>query len=295
MTPFHSGEVAVQRRMGQAHIADRVGRMIRADIPDIAAGFLAQQPMVVIAAADPAGRVWAGSLIGSPGFVHVIDAETIAIDASPAAGDPLRETLTRPVRIGMIALQPERRRRMRVNGSAAPTETGLRITVDQVYSNCPKYISRRQIESYRPGVDPPAPRHGTDLDARQRALIAAADTFFVATADTDGNADASHRGGNPGFLQVLSPTRLRWPDYQGNSMFMTLGNIAVNPRCGILIPDWTTGGTLQLTGTAELSWAPETFTAGAQCSIDFTITEVIEVPGAGQLRWGPAELSPVNP
>ncbi|MEV5832015.1 pyridoxamine 5'-phosphate oxidase family protein [Nocardia sp. NPDC052112] len=295
MTPFHAGEVAVQRRMGQAHIADRVGRTIRADIPDIAAGFLAEQPMVVIAAADLAGRVWAGALVGSPGFVHVVDAETIAIDALPAAADPLHAALTRPARIGMIALQPERRRRMRVNGFAMPRESGLRIAVDQVYSNCPKYISRRQIESYRSDFEVPSPRHGTELDARQRALIAAADAFFVATADADGNADASHRGGNPGFLQVLSPTRLRWPDYQGNSMFMTLGNITVNPHCGILIPDWTTGGTLQLTGTAELSWAPETLTAGAQCSIDFTIAEVIEVPGAGPLRWGPAELSPVNP
>ncbi|WP_433603519.1 pyridoxamine 5'-phosphate oxidase family protein [Nocardia sp. CA-135953] len=295
MSHFHPGEVAVQQRMGQAHIADRVGRMIRADIPDIAAGFLAEQPMVVIAAADLDGRMWAGAVVGSPGFVHVVDAETIAIAAFPAVGDPLHDALTRPVRIGMIALQPQRRRRMRVNGVAAPTEAGLRIAVDQVYSNCPKYISRRQIESYRPDIELPAPRHSTELDARQHALIAAADAFFVATADIDGNADASHRGGNPGFLRVLSPTRLRWPDYQGNSMFMTLGNIAVNPRCGILIPDWTTGGTLQLSGTAELSWAPETRTAGAQCSIDFAITEVIEIHGAGPLRWGPAELSPVNP
>jgi predicted pyridoxine 5'-phosphate oxidase superfamily flavin-nucleotide-binding protein len=305
MTHFHSGEVAVQQRMGQAHIADRVGRMIRGDIPDVAAAFLAEQPMVVIAAGDDAGRVWASELVGPLGFVHAVDARTIEVDAFPAAGDPLHRALAHPTRIGMIALRPERRRRMRVNGFAMPTGSavgardgagaGLRIAVDQVYSNCPKYISRRRIESYLPGVDLPAPRHGSELDVRQRELIAAADTFFVATADADGNADASHRGGNPGFLQVLSSTQLRWPDYQGNSMFMTLGNIAVNPHCGILIPDWTTGGTLQLTGTAELVWAPETFTAGAQCSIDFTITDVVEVHGAGPLRWGPAELSPVNP
>ncbi|WP_433203341.1 pyridoxamine 5'-phosphate oxidase family protein [Nocardia sp. CA-107356] len=301
MTHFHPGEVAVQQRMGQQHIADRVGRTIRGDIPDVAASFLAEQPMVVIAAADDAGRVWASELVGPQGFVHAVDAETIAVEAFPAAGDPLHEALTSPARIGMIALQPQRRRRMRVNGSAMPTRwavgarDGLRIAVDQVYSNCPKYISRRRIASYRPDVDIPAPQHGMQLAAHQRELIAAADTFFVATADAEGNADASHRGGNPGFLQVLSATRLRWPDYQGNSMFMTLGNIAVNPRCGILIPDWSTGGTIQLTGTAELVWAIETFSAGAQCSIDFTITDVVEVHGSGPLRWGPAELSPVNP
>ncbi|MGY5305225.1 pyridoxamine 5'-phosphate oxidase family protein [Nocardia gipuzkoensis] len=294
MGPFHDGEVAVQRRMGQAEIAERVGRMIRPDIPSVAAGFLAEQRMVVLAAADAAGRLWASELVGRPGFVRAIDDRTIAVDARPAAADPLHETLTHRSRIGMIALEPQRRRRMRVNGSSAPEGTGLRIVTDQVYSNCPKYISRRDVESYVPDAWSAAVRRGVELDADQQAAITAADTFFVATADGDGNADASHRGGNPGFLQVVSPTRLRWPDYRGNSMFMTLGNIEVNPRCGILIPDWATGATLQLTGTAELVWEPETFAAGAQCSLDFAVEEVVERPG-GALRWGPAELSPVNP
>ncbi|MEV0292773.1 pyridoxamine 5'-phosphate oxidase family protein [Nocardia sp. NPDC050710] len=292
---FHPGELAVQRRMGQADIADRVGRMIRADIPAVAASFLAEQPMVVLAAADPAGRLWASQLAGQPGFVRVLDAETIALDARVPAGDPLSGSMDRPNRIGLIALQPQRRRRMRVNGRALPGDGGMRITVDQVYSNCPKYISRREVTSYSPDAAVPVPRRGAELDDRQRAVIAAADTFFVATADAEGNADASHRGGNPGFLQVLSPTRLRWPDYRGNSMFMTLGNIEVNPRCGLLIPEWSGGGALQLTGRAELNWESVTFAAGAQCSVDFTIEEVIDTRGAGPLRWGPAELSPVNP
>ncbi|MFD0364285.1 pyridoxamine 5'-phosphate oxidase family protein [Nocardia sp. GCM10030253] len=295
MGTFHSGELAVQQRMGQGHIAERVGRMIRGDIPAVAASFLAEQPVVVIAAADDAGRLWAGELSGPPGFVHAVDDVTLAVDARPIPGDPLRDALARPARIGLIALQPQRRRRMRVNGTATPDDGGLRIATDQVYSNCPKYISRRQIESYRPDVAPSAPRRGAELDARQQDVIAAADTFFLATADLDSNADASHRGGNPGFLQVLSPTQLRWPDYRGNSMFMTLGNIEVNPRCGILVPDWVTGSTLQLTGTAELNWESDTFVTGAQCSIDFTITEVVEMHAAVPLRWGPAEHSPVNP
>ncbi|MGK8500383.1 pyridoxamine 5'-phosphate oxidase family protein [Nocardia asiatica] len=294
MEPFHRGEVAVQRRMGQADIAERVGRMIRPDIPSVAAGFLAEQRMVVLAAADPAGRLWASELVGQPGFVRAVDDRTITVGTRPAAGDPLHEALTHRSRVGMIALQPQRRRRMRVNGESAPEGAGLRIVTDQVYSNCPKYISRREVESYTPGAESVAVRRGAELDAGQRTAVAAADTFFVATADGDGNADASHRGGNPGFLRVLSSTRLRWPDYRGNSMFMTLGNIEVNPRCGILIPDWATGATLQLTGTAELVWAAETFAAGAQCSLDFTVEEVVERPG-GALRWGPAELSPVNP
>ncbi|RBO96546.1 pyridoxamine 5'-phosphate oxidase family protein [Nocardia puris] len=293
MTPFHAGELAVQRRMAQADIAVKVARTIRTGVPPVAAEFLAAQPMVVLGAADGAGRLWASQLTGPSGFVRTTGEDALAVDARPADGDPLAEVLAGPAPVGMIALEPRRRRRMRVNGHAVPDGTGLLITTDQVYSNCPKYISRREIEDYRPGESSPVAR-GTELDAAQRAAVAAADTFFIASADEDGNADASHRGGNPGFLQVLSPTELRWPDYRGNSLFMTLGNLAVRPECGLLIPDWTTGGALQLTGTAEIRWETGLFTAGAQCVVDFTVTGVAAV-ATGPLRWGPPELSPVNP
>ncbi|MFD7847676.1 pyridoxamine 5'-phosphate oxidase family protein [Nocardia sp. NPDC059764] len=291
---YHPGELAVQRRLGQADIAQRVGRMIRPDIPAAAAQFLAEQPMIVLAAADDAGHMWAGQLAGSPGFVHAAGERVIEVEATPVAGDPLAESLRGARHVGMIALQPQTRRRMRVNGVIAPTATGLRIDTEQVYSNCPKYISRRGVEEWVSGVTPEV-RRGTELDAAQRELVSRADTFFVASADADGHADASHRGGNPGFLQVLSPTRLRWPDYRGNSMFMTLGNIAADPRCGLLLPDWGTGATLQLTGTAEITWDEAVFTPGAQCAVDFTVTEVVEISGATPLRWTDPELSPVNP
>ncbi|WP_433565849.1 pyridoxamine 5'-phosphate oxidase family protein [Nocardia sp. CA-151230] len=291
---YHPGELAVQRRMGQEDIAQRVGRMIRADIPAAAAAFLAEQPMIVVAAADDGGRMWAGQLVGPPGFVHASGERAIEVEARPKAGDPLAESLRGTRHVGIIALQPQLRRRMRVNGVIAPTTTGLHIDTEQVYSNCPKYISRRGIEEWATGESPTV-RRTTALDEPQRQLIARADAFFVASADVDGNADASHRGGNPGFLQVLSPTRLRWPDYRGNSMFMTLGNIAADPRCGLLIPDWRTGTTLQLTGTAEITWEQAAFTAGAQCAIDFTLIEVVEITNATPLRWSEPELSPANP
>jgi len=197
-----------------------------------------------------------------------------------------------PHRVGMIAVQPQTRRRMRVNGVAVPTGAGLLIQPDQVYSNCPKYISRRHIEGVASTPDRHVRYDGDALDARTQQIIAAADTFFIGSADTEGNTDASHRGGNPGFLQALSPTRLRWPDYRGNSMFMTLGNISANPRAGLLIPDWDTGTTLQLTGTAEIIWQSE---PDAQCSIEFTVDEVLELTGVSPLRWSSAELSPANP
>ncbi|MFE3544861.1 pyridoxamine 5'-phosphate oxidase family protein [Nocardia sp. NPDC059177] len=291
---FHPGELAVQRRLGQNELAARVGRTIRSDIPAVAASFLAEQPMVVLAGADAAGRLWASPLTGPAGFVHAVDSTTIDIDAAPGPDDPLATALAGDLPVGLIALQPQRRRRMRVNGDAVARPGGLRISTEQVYANCPKYLSRRQIREY--ATDGPGPvRRGTALTGAQMRAIGTADTFFVATADADGRADASHRGGNPGFLQVLSPTRLRWPDYRGNSMFMTLGNLAVWPRCGLLVADWSSGALLQLTGTAEIRWDTDTSVPGAQCWIDFTVEVVLDRPAALPLRWGPPELSPANP
>lgn len=292
MTVYHAGELAVQQRLGQSEIAARLGRMVRDEIPQAAAEFLADQPMVVLAAADDAGRIWASLLTGPPGFVHVTD-EQIAVDALPVTGDPLHDVLTAtPHRVGMIAVQPQTRRRMRVNGVAVPTGAGLLIQPDQVYSNCPKYISRRHIEGVAGVSDDHVRRQAHALYARTGQIVSATDTFFIGSADTEGNADASHRGGNPGFLQVLSPNRLRWPDYRGNSMFMTLGNISANPRAGLLIPDWDAGTTLQLTGTAEIIWESG---PGAQCAVEFSIEEVVELADVSPLRWSGAELSPANP
>ncbi|MUL68105.1 pyridoxamine 5-phosphate oxidase [Mycobacterium sp. CBMA 234] len=294
MSAYHAGELAVQRRLGQAEIAERVGRMIRTEIPAAAAAFLLDQPMIIVAAADDAGRVWPSLITGPPGYVHADDVQTIAIDALPVPGDPLHEVLRRPhQQVGMIAVQPQTRRRMRVNGVADPTDNGLLIRTDQVYSNCPKYISRRHIEHVDTINQPPVVRRDRTLDVRTQQIIAATDTFFIGSTDPDGNTDASHRGGNPGFLQALSAIRLRWPDYRGNSMFQTLGNINANPRCGLLIADWHQGATIQLTGTAEIVW--DGAGTGSQCAVEFSVAEVVELSGVSPLRWGSAELSPANP
>ncbi|MFD0852627.1 pyridoxamine 5'-phosphate oxidase family protein, partial [Actinomadura adrarensis] len=197
--------------------------------------------------------------------------------------------------VGTLVIEPARHRRMRMNGRAEPTSDGLRVTLDQIYSNCPKYIQKR-THRWEPSSVPGTPRRSRELTDDQRKFIAEADTFFIATADRDGNADASHRGGDPGFVQVLSPTVLRWPDYVGNAMFNTLGNLEVNPSAGLLFPDWRTGTTLQLTGIARTDWDPEhaAVIPGAQRLVEFTVTHAIEIPAAAPLRWDEPVLSRFN-
>ncbi|MFJ4847669.1 pyridoxamine 5'-phosphate oxidase family protein [Streptomyces sp. NPDC088733] len=292
---YHPGERAVQTRAGVLVRADHVGRGIRDDVPAVAAAFLEQRRMIVVGAADARGRLWASLLTGPPGFVRSPDAHTVAVTARPHPDDPLAAALAGPARVGTITVEPETRRRMRVNGTARPDGDGLLIRTEQVYANCPKYIQRRELTAA--GL-PPATggraTHGSGLTAAQQEWIRAADTFFVATSGPDGAADASHRGGNPGFVTVTDDHRLRWPDYSGNSMFMTLGNITTRPATGLLFPDWRTGGVLMLTGTARVAWDGDPDGEDGR-GVDFTVTEAVELPGLSTLRWGAPEFSPANP
>ncbi|RVU23923.1 pyridoxamine 5'-phosphate oxidase family protein [Streptomyces antnestii] len=309
MATYHSGEIAVQERAGMAQEAEFSGAAIGTTVPQVAVDFLAGQPMLVVGAADREGRLWAGQLTGEPGFLRVPGPDTLAVDALPLPQDPLAETLADPAsvtRIGMIAIEPATRRRMRMNGRSVRRGTGLHIELDQVISNCPKYLQKREYRLLGPdgtadeasdGPKDHRVRHGTALTPAQQRTVRAADTFFIATASDRADADASHRGGNPGFVQVLSPTLLRWPDYTGNAMFLTLGNLALNPAAGLLFPGWDTGATLQLSGTARTVWDPEEIagTPGAQRLVEFSVTAVREIDAASQLRWSEPRYSRFNP
>ncbi|MFI8927619.1 pyridoxamine 5'-phosphate oxidase family protein [Streptomyces sp. NPDC053474] len=289
--PYHSGSRAVQDRVGVRALADHVGRSIGPGIRPVAAAFLALQPMLVVGARDPgSGRVWASPLTGDPGFVRATGAHQVSVAGRAGAGDPLAAALGRPgTPVGTIALDPRTRRRMRLNGRARPTSRGLAIEADQVFSNCPKYLQRRQLVGGRRDGAAGAPRVTAELTAAQRRFVAAADTFFIATV-RDGGADASHRGGNPGFVRVLSPTELSWPDYAGNAMFLTLGNLTADPGAGLLFLDWTSGTALQLTGTAATAYGP-----GGERTVRFRVAEAVETAGASPWTWSAPEYSPANP
>src|SRR3954470_5024 len=85
------------------------------------------------------------------------------------------------------------------------------------------------------------------------AFIGSLGFFFLATADAQGRPDCSFKGGPPGFARVVSPDLLVFPDYDGNGMFKSLGNLGVNPSVGILfIAFGETPKRLRLNGTAKV-------------------------------------------
>lgn len=291
----HRGERTVQRRTG---FPDRPwgSARVAGTVPRVAAEFLRRQRLVVIGAATPDGAVWAGPLTGDPGFVTAVDDRTVAARRSPTPGDPLAELFEDEHDIGMIAIEPASRRRMRINGRARQVADRLVVRTEQVYANCPKYIQARDVDASGP-AHPGAAAESGRLSPDQRAWIGGADTFFVASRAPGAGADASHRGGNPGFVTVTGERRLTWPDYFGNSMYMTLGNLELDPRAGLLFLDWERGRSLQLTGRASVDWDPERAAAvpGALRVVDFEVDRVVQIEGAVPLRWTPPEYSRFNP
>ena len=129
-------------------------------------------------------------------------------------------------------------------------------------------------------------------------IIGQADTMFVASRHADSGADASHRGGTPGFIRIVDDNTLRIPDFHGNSMFNTLGNFEVDPRAGLCIPDFVHGQLLQLTGTASIHWDqedPDNLTGGTHRFWEFKVKRWLLRDTPQQLEWEYLDASPFNP
>jgi len=93
------------------------------------------------------------------------------------------------------------------------------------------------------------------IDAADKAFIERQDMFFLATADADGRPNCSYKGGDPGFVRVLDERTIAFPVYDGNGMFLSVGNVLVNPNVGLLFVSFTEPKRLRLNGLASIDEA----------------------------------------
>jgi predicted pyridoxine 5'-phosphate oxidase superfamily flavin-nucleotide-binding protein len=254
---FHAGELAVQSKAGVRAEAARLTRMLEpVTLSGGIAAFLSERTFLVVTGRSASGRLWTSPLVGSPGFLEARSTAQLAVHAAPLTGDPLRGMLPGQ-KVGLTAIEFATRRRVRINGLLVEAGTdGFMVEVEQAFGNCPQYIQQRLLAPDDPDHAPfGAIRQGAKLEPDDVALIRAADTFFLGTINPDRGTDASHRGGAPGFVRV-DDRGLWWPDYPGNNLFNSLGNLAVDPEAALLFFDFPTGRTLQLSGTAQIEWGP---------------------------------------
>jgi uncharacterized protein len=294
---FHKGELAVQERAGVSKQAGRIGSSIHPAIPPLAQDFLEQQPYIFAGSIDKNGQVWASILSGEVGFVSVLNERTLKIDAD-ITDELLVENLKNNNQIGLLAIEFETRRRMRANGRAEVDEDSITVHTEEVFSNCPKYIQARFWErNESPKGETKLLANSDELTEKQINFIENSDTFIIASAHETRGADVSHRGGNVGFIKVLDNKRLVFPDYSGNMMFQTLGNLTLNPHCGLLFYDFSDGRLLQLTGTAKIIWDEERLKefAGAERLVEFELIAARESVMKTNLSWYFIDNSPFNP
>ena len=286
-SPFHTGEQTIQSLAGVRDLMERKGRaVIRDYMPEQHRAFFAALPFLVVGLADQNGHPWATTLSGPPGFMNSAEENLLAIKAWVDPGDPLHSCIRDGAPIGGLGIELSTRRRNRINGRIENCiiGEGFSIRVQQSFGNCPKYIQARTERPLPRSELAPECRMACHLDDNDVRFIAEADTFFIASRsaqlgqdEPSQGLDVSHRGGLPGFVRVISQTEVSFPDFSGNLLFNTLGNLEVDARAGLLFIDFHNGRMLHIIGRARIRWdVPETMrSAGVERLIFLDIQCVV--------------------
>ena len=314
-SPFHWGEQEVQTRLGIRDKVEEIGRRIVRDyFPEQHREFYTLLPFLIVGMTDAQDRLWASILTGQPGFITSPTVRELRIATQPLFGTPIADRFQVGANIGILGILPENRRRNRCIGQISEVDAeGITIEIAQTFGNCPQYIQTRDIEVLPDIASPQTEKQveqGDRLDAQAKLLIQQSDTLFIATAYSAGQTssdtpstvknpafgtDVSHRGGKPGFVRVENDQTVVFPDFTGNLVFNTVGNILVNPRAGLLFIDYETRDLLYLTGRAEIVWDGDEVQAfvGAERLIRLHVEEWRRVKASLPLRFTFGEYSPI--
>ena len=107
------------------------------------------------------------------------------------------------------------------------------------------------------------------LTDEDKAFIQRLDLFFLATVNSKGEPSCSYKGGDPGFVRVLNPSTLVFPCYDGNGMYLSMGNVAATQQVGMLFIDLTSPKRLRVNGTARIE--PPEFVTPAYAEAQFVV------------------------
>lgn len=324
--PWHEGELAMAKAL-------KVPPMDNPTFPALSpqlANHLQIAPLIAIGTLDKQGRPWTTLWGGEKGISQPVAQGIIGI-RTPVVGshDPVVEelvgkdangTVTREEGAGrMVAgltIDLETRKRVKLFARMVAGALSLRedeatdakqhfaevqlvLRIEQSLGNCPKYLNRKRIE---PAISKPELiSDSPQLPQQAIDLLAKADLFFVSSSNHEKDMDTNHRGGPRGFVRVVSNEAsgavLCYPEYSGNRLYQTLGNLKVNPVIGICVPDFDTGDMLYLTGTTEILIGPgaSQILPRSNLAVRITTTAARYVATALPFRGTSGEPSPYNP
>jgi len=324
--PWHSGETEMKKAM-------RVPLDDNPTYPALSpqlANHLRIAPLISIGTLDQQGRPWTTLWGGQKGLSQPLAEGIIGIKTLVTAKhDPVVEELVGKEATGQVVRQEgkgrmvsgltidlETRKRVKMYGrmvagalmmredeatdaKQAIAEVQLVLKIEQSLGNCPKYLNKKAISQALSSPElvadsPVLPQQALDL-------LGKADLFFISSSQKYVDMDTNHRGGPAGFLRVLSNNTpgavLVYPEYSGNRLYQTLGNLKVNPRAGICVPDFDTGDMLYLTGETEILIGADAskLLPRSNLAVKLTVTSARFVSQALPFRGTGGEASPYNP
>ena len=287
-------------------------------------------PLLALGTLDAQGRPWATILGGEVPLAQQVAPSVLGIRGMVSCGvDPVvREVFGgrddgEVVRsegagrmISGLTIDLEKRTRVKLYGrmiagacsrmgeaeaeaEAAVGNIQLVVKIEQSLGNCPKYLNQKRIRPVVP--EPKVLSEEAKLGQEALDLIESVDMFFLATADHDKDMDSNHRGGPPGFVRVEKnhedETVLIWPEYSGNNLYQTLGNLLETPKAGIVFPNFETGDVLFVTGDTEVLVGKEAADAlpRSNLAVKLHVKAAKLVANGLPFRGDPLERSPYNP
>jgi NAD(P)H-flavin reductase len=174
------------------------------------------------------------------------------------------------------------------------------LDADSASGNCPKYINKQRIHPAMP--EPKLVSDSPVLQSPALDLISKADMFFISSSHGSSDMDTNHRGGPIGFIRTYQDENtgksiLVYPEYSGNRLYQTLGNLRTTPLAGLVIPDFATGDVLYLTGSTEILIGPKAsaILPHSNLAVKITIDAARHVEKGLSFRGESEELSPYNP
>jgi NAD(P)H-flavin reductase len=323
---FHEGEEWMMHAMG---VPIRDNPSSPGITPQLAY-HLANAPMIAIGTLDERGAPWTTLWGGEQGMARAMGGGMVGIRTVVAQQhDPVVETLvgrdtsgtvTRESGTGRmvsgLTIDLVTRKRVKMSGRMVAGALGMRqdenssledseaevqlvFKIEESLGNCPKYLNCKRVTHSR--SNPVLLSDSSVLSSHALELLAKADCFFISSAQQNQSMDTNYRGGPPGFLRIVSNSGpgavLCWPEYSGNRLYQTLGNIVLYPQVGICVPDFESGNVLYCTGNATVLVGKDaaTLLLHSNLCVRFDVTDARFVKDALCFRGVAGEASPYNP
>jgi NAD(P)H-flavin reductase len=335
-TPFHEGEVLMRQRLHTPHMDNPTFPSLSPQLsnhlqiaPLLALGTLDKQGRpwtTLLGGSKGLARPLGGTAIGIRTPVPPRADPVVEELVGKEAGAGVIKEEGRGRMFGGLTIDLETRKRVKMYGRMVAgalleredevtgheemvAEIQLVLNVEQSLGNCPKYLNSKHIVPATSNPQILDPEISPRLLERAVKLIEKADLFFVSSSQHDEDMDTNHRGGPPGFMRVVSnpsPSTsntshegavIIWPEYSGNRLYQTLGNLAVNPYAGICVPDFETGDMLYFTGRTEILIGQDAAAVlpRSNLAVKLEITEARFVASVLTFRGVEGERSPYNP